>query len=156
MASWPISAGRRRTRTRPSGPSGPRWRLRLPSVASPRPPPCCTDRPGGAEGPGGVGERPLPPPPDLCRAVQGQRRSPPPHPEAAAPGHELGRVRRRPPPAREPDGVVHGRGGRGVARPAPPDPGRPAVVLTPGQPEPPGAAGRLSPPPTPDRRADRP
>src|SRR4051794_19575644 len=36
--------------------------------------------PGGAEGLVGVGERPLPSPPDLCRAVQGQRRAPPPHP----------------------------------------------------------------------------
>src|SRR3712207_6922676 len=47
--------------------------------------------PVGAEGPDGVGERPPPRSPDVCRAVQGQRRSPPPHPEAAAPGRELGR-----------------------------------------------------------------
>src|SRR5437764_8669311 len=53
---------------------------------------------GGVEGSGRVGERPLPRSPDPCRAVQGQRRSPPSHSQTAAPGHELGRVRRRPAP----------------------------------------------------------
>jgi hypothetical protein len=34
-------------------------------------------------GPGGVGERPHPRSPDTCRAVQGQRRPPSPHPQTA-------------------------------------------------------------------------
>lgn len=61
--------------------------------------PYCMDRPDGAEGPGGVGERPLPRSSDFRRAVQGQRCSPPPHPQAAASGHELGGIRRRLTPA---------------------------------------------------------
>src|SRR3712207_7210618 len=42
-------------------------------------------------------------------------RSPPPHPEAAPPGHELARIRCRLTPAWEPDGLVHRRGDHGLA-----------------------------------------
>src|SRR4051812_47944336 len=92
--------------------------------------------PGGVGGGSGrVGERPLPRSPDPCRAVRGQRRSSSPHPEAAAPGDELGRVRGRLASARQPDGVVHGRGDRGLARRAPDHAGgqpwySPLAVLT--------------------------
>ncbi len=57
-------------------------------------------------------------------AVQGQRRSSSPHPQAAASGYQLGRVRGRPAPAREPDGLVHRGGDRGLARRAPHHAGR--------------------------------
>src|SRR5271166_2128845 len=39
---------------------------------------------------------------DACRALQGQCRSPPPHPEATASGDELGGIRRCLAPARKP------------------------------------------------------
>ena len=52
--------------------------------------------------------RPLPRSPDLRRAIQDQRCSPPPHPEAAAPGDQLGGMRCGLAPAWEPDGLVHG------------------------------------------------
>src|SRR3982750_2823334 len=112
--------------------------------------------PAGIGRPSGIGSRPLPRSPDARRAVQGQCRSPPPHPEAAAPGHRLGRVRRRPTAAREPDGVVHGRGGRGLAGRAAHDPGRAALVLIAGDPDRPDAAGGVPPRLAPDRGADRP
>jgi hypothetical protein len=54
--------------------------------------PCCTDRPRWRRGAGRGRGAALPPSPDLRRAVQGQRRSPPPHPQAAAPGHQLGGI----------------------------------------------------------------
>src|SRR5689334_1757219 len=44
--------------------------------------PCCTDRPGWRREEGDVGERPVPRPPDACRAVPGRRRAPSPHPRA--------------------------------------------------------------------------
>ena len=44
---------------------------------------------------------------DACRAIQSQRCSPSPHPEAAAPGDELGGIRCSPAPARKPHDLVH-------------------------------------------------
>ena len=106
-------------------------------------------------GSGRVGERPLPRSPDPCRAVRGQRRSSSPHPEAAAPGDELGRVRGRLASARQPDGVVHGRGDRGLARRAPDHARRAALVLAAGGPDRADAAGRVPPRPAPDRGSGR-
>ena len=100
-------------------------------------------------------ERPLPRSPDPCRAVRGQRRSSSPHPEAAAPGDELGRVRGRLASARQPDGVVHGRGNRGLARRAPDHARRAALVLAAGGPDRADAAGRVPPRPAPDRGSGR-
>ena len=82
-------------------------------------------------------------------------RSPAPHPQAAAPGHQLGRVRRRPARPRQPDRVVHGRGDRGLARRAAHRPRRPAALLRPGDRDGPDAAGRVPPGAAPDRRAYR-
>ncbi|CAA9310786.1 MAG: Mobile element protein, partial [uncultured Gemmatimonadaceae bacterium] len=88
-------------------------------------------------------------------AVQGQCRSSSPHPEAAAPGHQLGRVRRQLTSAREPDGLVHGGGDCGLASGAAHDPGRAALVLAPGHRHGADAAGRVPPRLAPDRGADR-
>jgi hypothetical protein len=75
---------------------------------------CCTDPPGGAQNQPGVEARP-----DLALddplAPQAEPRPPPPHPQAEAQGHELARLRRQPAPARQSDGLVHGRGDRGLA-----------------------------------------
>jgi len=76
--------------------------------------PCCTDRPAGRLGVGWRGGEPSKVQGSTRRAVQGQRRPPAPHPQAAAPGHELGRVRRRPARPRQPDRVVLRRSGRRV------------------------------------------
>ena len=51
---------------------------------------------------------------DPCRAVQSQGGLSPPHSEAAAPGDQLGRVRRRPARPRQPDRLVHAGGDRGL------------------------------------------
>src|SRR3954453_7543116 len=56
-------------------------------------------------------------------------------PRQRHPGHQLGRVRRRPAPAGEPDRPVHGGGGRGLAGGAAHDPGGAALVLAPGDPD---------------------
>src|SRR3954454_14119857 len=52
---------------------------------------------------------------DPCRAVQSECRAAPSHPQAAAPGDQLGRVRCRPACPRQPDRVVHTGGGRRLA-----------------------------------------
>src|SRR4051812_43695772 len=110
---------------------------------------------GGAEAPGRVREGPLPRSPDARRAVQGRRRSPSSHPQAAAPGHELGRVRGRLAPARELDGLGHGGSDPGLARGAAHDPGRAALVLAAGDPDGADAAGGVPLGLAPDRRAGR-
>ena len=63
-------------------------------------PPCCTDRTRWRRGatPSTILGSPC--------AVQGQRRSPSSHPQAAAQGDQLARVRCRLAPARQPDRVV--------------------------------------------------
>jgi cellulose biosynthesis protein BcsQ len=72
-----------------------------------RPPAWCMDQLVGAGKPVGIGRgRPfLTPEPSL--AVQAEPGSPPPHPAAAAQGHELARLRGRFAPARQPDRVVY-------------------------------------------------
>src|SRR3954462_4816617 len=69
-------------------------------------PPCCTDRADWHRELGGVGRRPLPGCLDPCRAVQSQGSLSPPHFEAATPGDQLGRVRRRYACPRQPDGKL--------------------------------------------------
>src|SRR5215207_1378692 len=51
---------------------------------------------------------------DARLALQAEPGPTPPHPGAEAQGHELARLRREPAPARQLDGLVFGRGGRGV------------------------------------------
>src|SRR4051812_37913948 len=104
---------------------------------------------------GGVRSRPHPRSPGIACAVQGPCRWPSPHPQAAPPGDELARVGRQLASARELDGLVHGGGGRGLARGAAHDPGRAALVLAPGDPDGADLAHRVSSGAAPDRRADR-
>src|SRR5919107_2696102 len=94
-------------------------------------------------------------PPDAPRALQAEPGPPPPYSPAEAQGNELARVRRRPPPARELDGLVH-RGSRpGVASRATHHPGRAARLLAPGDPDGVDLARRLPPAVPPDRRPHR-
>ena len=116
---------------------------------------CCTDRLGWRWRAGWRREAAPSLTSDACRAVQGQCRLPSPHPQAAAPGDQLGRVRRRPAPAWQPDGLVHGGGDRGLARGAAHHAGWPAALLGPGDPDGADAAGRVPPGAAPDRGADR-
>src|SRR5215213_7257612 len=89
------------------------WTWRLAARPRPRairggvPRRCCTDPTGGARSWAGVAGRPLTCPPDARRAFQAEPGPPPPYSPAEAPGNKLARVRRRPPPARELDGLVH-------------------------------------------------
>src|SRR3954470_2899562 len=62
-------------------------------------------------------------------AVQDQCCSPSPYPQTAAPGDKLGRIRCCLAPAREPDGLVHGGGGRGLGGRAAHHAGRPAALV---------------------------
>jgi len=102
----------------------------------------------------GVGGRPLRGPwiPD---AVQGQCCSPPSYPQAAAPGHELGRIRRGLAPAREPDGLVHRGGDRGLGGRAAHHAGRATILLGSGDHDSADAQGRVPLGAAPDRGADR-
>src|SRR3982751_3289496 len=88
-------------------------------------------------------------------AVQGQCCSPSPHPETAASDHELGRIRRGLAPAREPDGVVHRGGDRGLARRAAHHAGRATALLGSGDHDGPDPQGRVPFGSAPDRRPDR-
>src|SRR3954465_306938 len=66
---------------------------------------------------------------DPCCAVQSQGSLSPPHSEAAAPGDQLGRVRRRSARPRQPDRVVHAGGGRRLGGSAAHHPGRATLLL---------------------------
>src|SRR4051794_29321908 len=72
---------------------------------------------------------------DARLALQAEPGPTPPHPGAEAQGHELARLRREPAPARQLDGLVFGRGGRGVGGRAAHEPGRAARVFRPGDPD---------------------
>src|SRR3954464_34506 len=61
---------------------------------------------------------------DARLALQAEPGPPPPHPGTEAQGHELARLRREPAPAWQRDGLVFGRGGRGVGGRAAHGPGR--------------------------------
>src|SRR5215210_7828955 len=63
---------------------------------------------------------------DARLALQAEPGPTPPHPGAEAQGHELAGLRREPAPARQLDGLVFGRGGRGVGGRAAHEPGRAA------------------------------
>src|SRR5215213_11159386 len=116
---------------------------------------CCMDPAGGAAGRAGVAGRPLTCLSDAQRALQAEPGPPSPHSPAEAQANELARVRRRPPPARELDGLVH-RGSRpGVASRATDHPGRAARLLAPGDPDSVDLARRLSPAVPVDRRPHR-
>src|SRR4051812_36864675 len=97
------------------------------------------------------------PPP--CRgtplAVQSECRSAPSHPQAAAPGDQLGRVRCRPARSRQPDRLVHAGGGRGLGGSAAHHPRRATLLLRSGDRHGPDAASRVPPGTAPDRGADR-
>ncbi len=88
-------------------------------------------------------------------AVQGQRRPPSPHSKAATSGDQLGSLRCRPAPARQPHSLVHRRGDRGLEGRAANHPRRPATLLGPGHHHGADAASGVPPGPAPDRRADR-
>src|SRR4051812_44206544 len=95
---------------------------------------------------GGWGKEP--PPPTILKspgAIQGQCRSPSPHPQAAAPGDELGRIRRGPTSAGKPDSLVQRGGDRGLARRAPHHAWRPALLLGAGDHHGADAAGGVPP-----------
>src|SRR4051812_47968191 len=72
---------------------------------------------------------------DARLALQAEPGPTPPHPGAEAQGHELARLRREPAPAWQLDGLVFGRGGRGVGGRAAHEPGRAARVFRPGDPD---------------------
>src|SRR3954451_23905691 len=61
---------------------------------------------------------------DARLALQAEPGPTPPHPGAEAQGHELARLRREAAPAWQLDGLVLGRGGRGVGGRAAHEPGR--------------------------------
>jgi len=105
--------------------------------------PCCTDRSGWRREKAGVGGRPFPRSRGAHLAVQSQRRLPPSCSPAAPQGDELARLRRSVAPARQPDGVVHRRGDRGLAGGATHDPGRAAQLLQPRHPDRADAQGRV-------------
>src|SRR5215213_4310072 len=92
---------------------------------------------------------------DARLALQAEPGPTPPHPGAEAQGHELARVRREPAPARQLDGLVFGRGGRGVEGRAAHEPGRAARVFRPGDPDGADVQGRVPAGVPADRRADR-
>src|SRR4051794_11166329 len=68
--------------------------------------PCCIDRPLGRRGVGWYGGEAPPPCRGTPLAVQSECCSAPSHPQAAAPGDQLGRVRRQSARSRQPDRVV--------------------------------------------------
>src|SRR4051812_24591201 len=72
---------------------------------------------------------------DVRLALQAEPGPTPPHPGAEAQGHELARLRREPAPTWQLDGLVFGRGGRGVGGRAAHEPGRAARVFRPGDPD---------------------
>src|SRR4051812_11521447 len=80
---------------------------------------------------------------DARLALQAEPGPTPPHPGAEAQGHELARLRREPAPARQLDGLVFGRGGRGVGGRAAHEPGRAARVFRPGDPDGADVQGRV-------------
>src|SRR4051812_1701168 len=92
---------------------------------------------------------------DARLALQAEPGPTPPHPRADAQGHELARVRREPAPARQRDGLVFGRGGRGVGGRAAHEPGRAARVFRPGDPDGADVQGRVPAGVPADRGADR-
>src|SRR4051794_18542985 len=92
---------------------------------------------------------------DADRAVQAEPELPPPYPSPAAQGHELAGRRRQLTSAREPDGLVHRRGDRGVGSRATHDPGWPALVFGARHPDGPDAPGRVPPGAAPNRGPDR-
>src|SRR5918998_4904120 len=93
--------------------------------------PCCSDRRLGWLRAGWSRGEPPPPRRGTPLAVQSERRSPPPHPEAEAPGDQLGLVRRRPARPRQPHRVVRAGGGRRVEGRAAHRPGRATLVFGP-------------------------
>src|SRR3954469_13405811 len=92
---------------------------------------------------------------DPCRAVQSQDSLSPPHSEAAAPGDQLGGVRCRSARPRQPDGLVHAGGGRGLGGSAAHHPGRAALLLRSGDHDGADPAGGVPPGAAPNRGADR-
>src|SRR3954464_14431120 len=92
---------------------------------------------------------------DARLALQAEPEPTPPHPGAEAQGHELARLRREPAPAWQLDGLVFGRGGRGVGGRAAHEPGRAARVFRPGDPDGADVQGRVPAGVPADRRADR-
>src|SRR4051794_23337618 len=92
---------------------------------------------------------------DPCRAVQSQGSLSPSHPQAAALGDQLGRVRRRPACPRQPDRMVHAGGDRGLAGRAAHQPGRATLLLRSGDHDGADLASRVPPGAAPDRGADR-
>src|SRR3954452_3002107 len=103
---------------------------------------------------GGWGKEP--PPPTILGspgAIEGQCRSASPHPQAAAPGHELGRIRRGPTSAGKPDSLLQRGADGGLARPAPHYAWRPALLLGSGDHHGADAAGGVPPGAAPDRGA---
>src|ERR1700712_2517159 len=73
--------------------------------------------------------------PDVRRAVQAKPGSPPPHPAAAAQGHELARLRSRLASAWQLDRVVYRGGDRGVESGATHDPRWPTLLFAAGDPD---------------------
>ena len=113
------------------------------------------DRASGGAGVGwGRGDAPSPTR-DAALALQSEPGPPASHPEAAAPGHQLGRIRRGPARPRQLDGVVHAGGGRGVEGEAAHSPGRAAALLRIGDHDGPDPACGVPPGAAPDRGADR-
>src|SRR5215208_4314694 len=109
-----------------------------------------------ASGRVGWGRGESPPP---CRgtllAIQSECRSAPSHPQAEAPGDQLGRVRRRSARSRQPDRVVHAGGGRGLDGSAAHHPRRAGLLLRSGDRHDADPAGGVPLGAAPDRRADR-
>src|SRR3954467_6121902 len=92
---------------------------------------------------------------DARLALQAEPGPTPPHPGAEAQGRELAGARREPAPARQRDGLVFARGGRGVGGRAAHEPGRAARVFRPGDPDGADVQGRVPAGVPADRRADR-
>src|SRR5215213_4429619 len=92
---------------------------------------------------------------DPCRAVQSQGSLSLPHSEAAAPGDQLGGVRRRSARPRQPDRVVHAGGGRRVDGRAAHQPGWAAHLLRSGDHDSADPAGGVPPGAAPNGGADR-
>ena len=92
--------------------------------------------------------------PGCCRAIQGQCRASPSQSEAAASCHELGCLRCSPASARQPDGVVHRRGDRGLESRVADHARRPVPLFGPGHRDSADAAVGVPFGPTPDRRVD--